>query len=251
MLPRLACLLLPVAASSCRDTSPAAAERVTHTAAQAPLTAPPPPCPGCTVDVPTTASGDLPILVVLHGNKEHAAERAAWWRDAATARGYVVLGLECPRGEGCTDGTWYEWNPAPTWITAQIDELARALPIDPVRRYVAAWSGGASYLGMHADKIAGLFAAVVFHGGGQPPRDRDDCPAGTLPSYFLVGDGNPAHPAAVRLKDYLAKCDQPLAWDLLPGAGHGAEAKALDRGKADEILDWMERHTPGDVIATR
>lgn len=190
---------------------------------------------------------------MLHGNREHARERAAWWRDAATARGYVVLGLECPREAGCTDGKWYDWNPAPTWITQQIDELSKSIPIDPARRYVAAWSGGASYIGMNADKIGGLFTAVVFHGGGQPPkgRDRDDCPSRRLPSYFLVGDGNPAHPAAVRLKDYLAKCGQPLAWDFLPGANHGAEARALDREKADEILDWMERHTPGDVVATR
>ena len=245
MSPRIAPLLLLAALASCREASVDAAERVTHTGPQAPsertIERPAPPCRGCTVDVPKTASGDLPILVVLHGNNEHAPERAAWWREAATERGYVVLGLECPREAGCTDGIWYQWNPAPSWIVEQIDALA--LPIDRTRRYVAAWSGGASYIGMNADKLAGMFAAVVFHGGGQPPLGRDDCPSGALPSYFLVGDGNPAHGAAVKLKDYLARCSQPLAWDLLPGAGLDDEAKALDRAKAEQILDWMEQHT--------
>jgi poly(3-hydroxybutyrate) depolymerase len=248
--PRIASLFFLAALAACREAPTGAAERVTHTAPQTPrpLTAPPPPCRGCTVDVPRTHDSELPILVVLHGNHEHAYQRSAWWRDAATARGYVVLGLECPRDDGCTDGIWYRWNRAPSWIAEQIDALD--LPIDRDRRYVAAWSGGASYIGMNADKLAGVFAAVVFHGGGQPPQGRDDCPSGALPSYFLVGDGNPAHPAAVRLKEYLAKCDEPLAWDLLPGAGHQAEAKALDREKADQILDWMERHTTSSVVAS-
>lgn len=231
MFVRRAVLSLLVTLAACRETSPAVAS---------PRAAPSPPCRGCTVDVPRDATGDLPILVVLHGNHEHAHQRAAWWRDVAVARGYVVLGLECPREAGCTDGIWYQWNAAPSWIGDQIAALD--LPIDPARRYIAAWSGGASYVGMNADRLSG-FAAVVFHGGGQPPLGRTDCPSTALPSYFLVGDGNPAHGAAVKLKNYLAKCNEPLAWDLLPGAGHDDEAKALDHAKAEQILDWLEQHT--------
>jgi predicted esterase len=162
-----------------------------------------------------------------------------------------VLGLECPRERGCDDGKWYEWNPAPSWILEQVDALAKQVPIDRSKRYLAGWSGGASYLGMNAHRLKG-FAAVVFHGGGQPPRGGvDDCPNGSLPAYFLVGDGNPAHPAAVRLKSYMEKCGQELAWDLLPGAHHGAEAKALDHDKAHAILEWLDRRAAPGTVATR
>jgi hypothetical protein len=41
-----------------------------------------------------------------------------------------------------------------------------------------------------------------------------------------------------------------VTWDLLPGAGHKAEAEALDRAKADEILTWLDVHADGtDVFA--
>jgi poly(3-hydroxybutyrate) depolymerase len=245
-------MLLLLGIAGCREGSSVASERVTHSGAPADVAVvqPTPPCRGCTIDAPANRTGELPLLVVLHGNREHAPAAAARWRSAALERGWVVLSLECPREDGCDDGKWYAWNRAPSWIRDQIRALARQLPIDPSRRYLAGWSGGASYLGMNAHRLDG-FAAVVFHGGGQPPRGGDDCPSASLPAYFLVGDGNPAHPAAVRLKRYLEKCGQQLAWDLLPGAHHGAEDKALDHDKALAILDWLERHEAPATIATR
>jgi hypothetical protein len=95
---------------------------------------------------------------------------------------------------------------------------------------------------MHAAKLDGLFAAVVFHGGGQPPLGSTACPVRAMPAYFLLGDANPAHGAAVRLRDYYRRCAQELTWELLPGAGHPSEDKALDRAKAAKILEWLEDH---------
>jgi len=115
-----------------------------------------------------------------------------------------------------------------------------AMPIDQTRILAAGWSGGASALGMHAPELARTFAAVVFHGGGQPPLSTTACPAEEMPGYFLVGDANPAHPAAKRLRAYYQRCANELTWDLLPGANHGAEDTALDRAKAAQILDWLE-----------
>ena len=57
-----------------------------------------------------------------------------------------------------------------------------------------------------------------------------------------LGDANPAHPAAKRLRSYYERCETELTWDLLPGANHGAEDEALDRAKAAQILDWLEAH---------
>ncbi len=224
--------------AACRASSSAAAERVTYT-----VVTPAAPCAGCTLDAPTARSGDLALLVTFHGDREHAGSSpAANWRDVAVARGFVVLGLECPVSLGCEDGRWYKANPSPRWVSQQIDAVARQLPIDRTRIYLAGWSGGASYLGMNAQAWDGTFAAIVFHGGGQPPIGNNECPGGQLPAYFLVGDGNAAHSATKRLRSYLDRCKQELTWDLLRGAGHQDEAVALDRAKAHQILDWLEGH---------
>ena len=223
-------------------TLAACRERSSDEAKPSKIVAPAPPCEKCTLDAPTEATRPLPLLVVMHGNNEDAATAAKRWKDVATDRGFVVLSLQCPRGAGCEDGKWYLWQRTPTWIAEQVREVIRAMPIDQTKIYAAGWSGGATALGMHAPVIDQMFAGVVFHGGGQPPLTTRECPAHAMPAYFLVGDGNPAHPAAVRLRDYFERCDQELTWDLLPGAGHGREDKALDRAKAGQILDWLEQH---------
>ncbi|CAN5802333.1 hypothetical protein BH11MYX3_BH11MYX3_03040 [soil metagenome] len=234
--------------AACREAPAAASGRVTYT-----VVTPAAPCAGCTLAAPSERSGDLALLVTFHGDREHATSSPATkWRDAAIARGFVVLGLECPVSLGCVDGRWYIANPSPSWVAEQIDAVARELPIDRSRVYLAGWSGGASYLGMNAPAWDGKAAAVVFHGGGQPPLASDLCPVGQLPAYFLVGDENPAHGATKRLRTYLDRCKQELAWELLPGAGHHDEAQALDRAKADQIISWLESHAhaPGhDLVA--
>ncbi len=213
-----------------------------------------PPCAGCTVDLPPGTRA-VPLLVVLHGNHESAAAAAKRWRGAALAKGWGVLALRCPRAKGCDDeGRWYRWRGEPDWVVAQIQELAAQRPIDESRLYLAGWSGGATYIGQQAPHWYRTFAAVVFHGGGQPPAGRR-CPARELPAYFLVGDANPAHPAARRLRDYWQACGQEHVWDLLPGANHAKEDAALDDAKAAEILEWLDRRarkaSPGDRISAR
>jgi dienelactone hydrolase len=115
---------------------------------------------------------------------------------------------------------------------------ANATPLDSARIYLVGWSGGATYIAKHIQQWPRLFAAVVFHGGGVPPRSRE-CPDRPFPAYFLVGDKNPAHDAARRLRAYFEDCDQPLIWDLRPGAAHREEDAALTPAKADAILRWL------------
>lgn len=197
---------------------------------------PPPPCKRCTLDVPASHDVDLPLLVVLHGDREHATAAAVRWRGAAMQRGWALLSLECPTDQGCKD-SWWRWNGDPSWIVDQVTAVSNAVPIDPSRIYLAGWSGGATYLGMHAPVWTATFAALVIHGGGHQPGT--DCPAQPLPAYFLVGDRNPLHERVLDLRAWFDGCREDIVWDLVRGGDHDKEDRALDRKKALAILDWL------------
>jgi len=204
-----------------------------------------PPCEGCTLDVPAR-KGPVPLLVVLHGNRETAADAAKRWRSAALARGWAVLALQCPAQLGCDDeARWYRWRGNPQWVFDQIAGVKRE--IDRKRVYLVGWSGGASYIGMMAPHWHRKFAAVVFHGGGQPPS-KERCPR-DLPAYFLVGDLNPTHSAAQRLRDYWSECGLEHRWDLIEGADHAREDAALDTVKAMTILEWLDRRSRSPLVS--
>lgn len=194
------------------------------------------PCAGCVLEA---GRGDdpVPLVVVLHGDREHAPAAAARWRAAIRARGWALLALECPRRLGCADSFW-RWDGDPGWIEAQVDAAAARLAIDPARVYLVGWSGGASYLGAHAARWHDRFAAIVVHGGGMAPAEAD-CPARALPAYFLVGDHNPLHALARALRSYFDGCGGDVVWDLVAGADHDREAAALTAKKAASILDWL------------
>lgn len=238
-------LLLSLAFVACREASGGDEERRPES-----TLAPSPPCAGCTLDVPTRRDSAVPLLVVFHGDGEDAEAAAKRWREPALERGWAVLSLRCPKSEGCDEGRWYRWNGRPRWVTAQVSEVARQVEIDQSRIFLAGWSGGATYLGMNADRWPRMFAAVVFHGGGQPPPSTRGCPERHLPAYFLVGDKNWAHRAQVRLRDYYERCRLPHEWELIEGANHAAEDKALTPTKAHQILDWLERHAQNPLVSS-
>ncbi|HSN24794.1 MAG TPA: PHB depolymerase family esterase [Kofleriaceae bacterium] len=173
------------------------------------------------------ASAPKPLVVVLHGDREHARDAAARWRTAVDAHGWVLLALDVPAGD-----SWWRWNGDPQWV---IDH-ANAIAHDPARTYLVGWSGGATYIGMHASAWRGTFAAVVLHGGGMAP---DDATCTDLPAYFLVGDRNPLHALAKDLRAYFDGCHDDVVWDLVKGADHAREERALTRAKANAILDWL------------
>ncbi len=201
--------------------------------------APKPPCTGCTLDAPA-ADDALPLLVVLHGDRERATTAAARWRAEAVRQGFAVLALQCPKIEGCKD-SWWQWDGDPQWIRNQIAAVGEVLAIDLARVYGVGWSGGATYLGMHATAWTDTFAALVIHGGGMAPSDAA-CAKRATPAYFLVGDKNPLHHLAVALHDYMKTCGATPVWDLVRRGNHAAEARALTRKKARAILTWLAPH---------
>lgn len=200
-----------------------------------------PPCKGCLLDVPKSDE-PLPMLVVLHGDREAAPVAHMRWRAAAGQRKWVLLSLDCPVAEGCTKAkqhSWWQWGGEPQWILDRVADVRARVSIDPARIYLAGWSGGATYLGMRAIAWPDTFAAIVIHGGGQPPWDEAACPANPLPAYFFVGNKNPLHHLAQGLRAYLERCKQEVKWDVIDGAAHAGERRALTKRKAIAILDWL------------
>jgi poly(3-hydroxybutyrate) depolymerase len=205
---------------------------------------PEPPCKGCLLDVPASVKTPMPLLVVLHGDRETARAAHARWRAAAKKRKWVLLSLDCPVDDGCTnkEHSWWQWGGEPQWILDRVVQVVGEHSIDPARMYLAGWSGGATYLGMRSIAWPDTFAAIVIHGGGQPPWDETACPHEPLPAYFFVGDKNPLHHLAQGLRAYLDACKQEVTWDVIRGAAHAREHSALDAKKGVAILDWLDKH---------
>ena len=180
----------------------------------------------------------VPLVVVLHGDREHARAAAARWRVPVHARGWALLAVDCPTSEGCDKDSFWQWDGDPAWLIGRVAALGKRRAIDPERIYLIGWSGGASYIGWRAAAWSDVFAAVVLHGGGIPPA-RETCPAHALPAYFLVGDKNPLHGLARELRAYFDACHEDVTWDLVHGADHAREEAALTPKKAAAILDWL------------
>jgi hypothetical protein len=159
------------------------------------------------------------------------------WAPAAEARGFAVLAPMCPREAGCTSQSWWRWNGSPSWLLEQIGALSERRPLDPERMWIVGWSGGASYVGFRTQEFERSFAAIVVHGGGMPPV-WGGCSSSPASVYFLVGDANPLHALAVRLRDYYADCHHDITWKLLHGSDHRGEWRAL-ASHVDAILDWV------------
>ncbi len=129
------------------------------------------------------------------------------WESHALPKGVALLALACPNDQG-VQGSFWQWNGAPSWLTAQVDAFAAKVAIHEIDRgrvWLAGWSGGAPYMGYRSPELQRSFAALVYHGGGMPPTDTCEAGAsseGMAPVFFLVGDQNPLHGLAVRLRQH-------------------------------------------------
>jgi hypothetical protein len=181
-------------------------------------------------------SDPVPLIVILHGDREHAKPAAARWHAGVAKRGWALLAIDCPQALGCKD-SWWRWDGDPKYVLDRIAAVKKQRAITRVA--LVGWSGGASYIGWRAQAWTGI-DRIVIHGGGMAPSS-DACVAGP-PIYFLVGDKNPLHHLAIALRDYFTGCKREVTFDLVRGGDHVGEAAALTPARTKVILDWMVAH---------
>lgn len=208
------------------------------------------PCASCLRDDPKGPG--RPLVVVLHGDGQTAQAARTPFHALAAERDIGLFVPTCPRSEGCNAGSYWRWNGDPSWLRLRVAEYARAIGSDLSRIAVVGWSGGASYLGYRLPELGAEYNVVAFLGGGMAPASPTCDPGAARPAYFLVGDKNPYHGLAKELRAAAERCGYAVSWNLLPGADHAGEWRAVSsRDRMGALLDFIvanPRTLPAAVV---
>jgi poly(3-hydroxybutyrate) depolymerase len=204
------------------------------------------PCEGCLLEVPEKIATPAPLVVALHGDEGSPAKIAALWAPIAREKGFILLAPRCPKSEGC-DGSWWRWNAATTWLEDQIQAVDAKHPIDRNRRWLTAWSGGASYASLHMPELAKTFAAFSLAGGGIATESTaclENAGGACAPVHLLAGELNPHHHMTERTRRALEGCRHQVSWALQKATDHAGEWRAYVR-EAPTIADWLAANEMG------
>jgi dienelactone hydrolase len=182
------------------------------------------------------------MVVILHGDGQAPSAARAPFRAIAGERDVGLFVPACPKDEGCNAQSYWRWNGDPSWLRTRVLAWARKSDCDPARIAIVGWSGGASYLGYRLHDLGAEYNVVGFLGGGMAPATAA-CGATVRPAYFLVGDKNPFHGLAKDLRAAAEGCGYAVTWNLLPGADHGGEWRAVSSpAQVRALFDFVTSH---------
>jgi poly(3-hydroxybutyrate) depolymerase len=204
------------------------------------------PCSSCIITVPPSydPSVPTPLVVSLHGDEGHPRDTHGIWKKAAQDNGYILFSPKCPRARGCTKGfsrgKWRHDGPTGSvaWINAQIDAVEAAYNIDRSRIYMVGGSRGAIFIGFYAELLAPRIAGAALYAGGAPSA-ANTCAACALPVYVLVGDKDFLLRDVEQARDWFLGCGSEVMFDKLPKVRHRDIGVALEKSKANTILEWF------------
>lgn len=182
-----------------------------------------------------------PVIIFLHGRSlcgRNLQRVLRYGTLDALKRGLVLPAIVlAPQNPG---GAW-----SPTKVMAMLDWVEAHYNVDRSRVYLLGMSlggyGTMDVAGACNDRIA---AAMALCGGCSL---RDMSGLGKVPLWILHGTADRAVPisASKRVVSYLegAHLDGRLRYDWLPGASHGALARAF---YLKDTYDWLFAHTLRD-----
>jgi predicted esterase len=204
--------------------------------------------------LPHLRSGELPLVVFLHGAGERGSDNDAQrkWLPEVLAEPALrerlpcyVLAVQCPAESRWVEVSWsdatgnaFPVDPSPAMRAVQVavEDLLARLPIDRARVYLTGLSMGGQGCWDLASRQPDRFAAMLaVCGGGDRTRANDLI---GLPICVYHGDADRTVPVARSrlMVAALRSLGVPVLYHELPGVGHDSWQKAYG---PEGALDWL------------
>ena len=142
--------------------------------------------------VPTTVTGRLPLVMVLHGRNQSwttAVEQTGFLGLARRGQAILVypdgIGRSWNAGSGCCGVAATKGLPDVAFVGAVLSDAQRVLPVDPARLYLVGYSNGGKLGYSLACQHPTMFAAMATY--GSVPLAA--CRPGTAPTPYLLAAG--------------------------------------------------------------